>query len=267
MAESPLRAQLRAIAAGEQSMPVTSARRQHFVPAFSLAQFAQPVGSRIGWLSQLDVKSGAPGRTRPEDAAFGRDLYTYEDAQGELSRSVEAFFSIVERHAAPALERLRTEPAALTPHDRETIAVFLALQESRTPDGLIRTEQMRQAVFELKASMDLTSAESFRKAFASEYVDGLSLSEAEDLRLRMQRQLLEGRVHYESPRPGAMTQILNAADELAMQIFGLDWTVLTAEGAEFVTSDRPISMVDSTLEYPWPGNAWNSSPGAITFYP
>lgn len=47
----------------------------------------------------------------------------------------------------------------------------------------------------------------------------------------------------------------------------MDWAVLTAEGAEFITSDRPISMRDTSPEYPWSGNAWKSSPGAISFYP
>jgi hypothetical protein len=268
LTESPLIAQLRQIGSGEQSLPPSFARRHHFVPAFALAQFAQPPGTRDGWLHQLDVRSGRPQRTRPDDAAFVRDLYTYEDRNGELSKSVEAFFSIVESHAAVALDRLRVDPDALSPQDRETIAFFLALQESRTPEGLIRAQQMRQVAFEIKASMDLSNAESFRRAFASEHVNALSLAEAEELRLRLQQQLLDGRVSYEAPRTGAMKQIVSASADLAASIYSLDWTVLVADGdAEFVTSDRPISMVDLTPEYPWSGNAWNSSPGAISFYP
>ncbi len=265
--ESPLRAQLREIAAGRQSLPHSVARRHHFVPAFSLAQFAQPAGSRTGWLSQIDVRTGTPQRTRPQDAAFDRDLYTYEDQQGELSRSVETFFSVVEQHAALSLERLREDPAAISPQDRETISFFLALQESRTPAGLIRIEQMRQVVFEIQASLDLSNASSFRKAFASEVIESLSPSELEEMRLRLRQQLLNGQVRYEAPRAGALKQILNVATEIAMEIYSLDWTVLTATGDEFVTSDRPISMVDTTPEHPWSGNAWKSSPGAISFYP
>ncbi len=251
---------------GEQSLPQSTATRQHYVPAFSLAQFAQPV-SRKGWLQQLDVQSGKPDRTRPEDAAFRPDLYTYEDSQGEMSRSVEAFFSIIEKHAAPALACLRESPADLTPQDRDTIAYFLVLQESRTPAGLTRSERLRQAAMEIQAGMDLASTSRFREAFKSEVVDSLSLEELEEMRGRMQRQLLEGRVGYASPRTGALSQIIKGAGELAKDVYSLDWTVLTAEGAEFITSDRPVSMVDLTPEYPWSGNAWNSSSGAISFYP
>ncbi len=185
----------------------------------------------------------------------------------ELSRSVEAFFSIVEQHAAPALARLREDPDALSPQDRETIAFFLAFQESRTPAGLIRSERMRQAVFEIQASMDLSSPNSFRRAFKSDATQSMSPEELEAMRERMQKQLLEGRVGYESPRTGALSQILKAANDIASEVYSLDWTVLTADGGEFITSDRPISMVDPTPEHPWTGNAWRSSGNAISFYP
>jgi hypothetical protein len=258
---------LQALAKGDATLPHTSARRHHFVPAFALAQFARPAGSRTGWLFQLDTGSGTPQRTRPQDAAFVKDLHTYEDRKGDLSHSVEAFFSLIETRAAPALAQLRDDAAALSPDDRETIAFFLALQESRTPGGLIRSERSRQAWFELKASMDLSTTKAFRRAFASDYVDALATAEAEEMRGRMQDQLLEGRVVYETPRAGALAHVLSVAAEIAAEIYDLDWTVLTAEGAEFVTSDRPISMRDTSPEYPWSGNAWRSSPLAINFYP
>ncbi|HEX4669851.1 MAG TPA: DUF4238 domain-containing protein [Solirubrobacterales bacterium] len=255
------------IAAGKAQLPPSSARRHHFVPAFALARFAQPPGSRKGWMHQLDVRSGAPKRTRPDDVAFVKDLYTYEDHQGELSRTVESFFSIVEKHAAPALDNLCEDPGSISPQNRLTIAFFLAFQESRTPEGLIRTERMRQAAFELKASMGLSSLEAFRKEFDCDVTQSMSLDELEDMRKRMQNQLLEGRVGYESPRTGALAQIMKVATEIAGEIFSLDWIVLTAEGAEFVTSDRPISMVDHAPQHPWSGNGWKSSAEAISFYP
>ena len=258
---------MRAIAEGKEPLPPSSARRHHFVPAFALAQFAEPQGSRKGWMYQLDVESGAPQRTRPDDAAFVKDLYTYENRQGELSRTVESFFAIVEKHAAPALDCLRHDPVSLSLQDRFTIAFFLAFQESRTPTGLIRTEHMRQAAFELKASMSLSNREAFRKKFDSDLTRSMSLEELEATRRRMQKQLLEGRVRYESPRSGALTQIMNLATEIADEIFSLKWIVLTAQGADFVTSDRPISMVDHAPKHPWSGNAWKSSHDAISFYP
>lgn len=259
--------ELHLIAKGEKTLPPSCAQRHHFVSAFALARFATPVGSRKGWMFQLDVRSGTPKRTRPEDAAFVKDLYTYKDDQGELSRTVESFFSIVEKHAAPPLDRLRSDPSSISPEDRFTIAFFLAFQESRTPAGLIRSERMRRATFELKASMDLSSLEAFREAFKCDLTESMSLDELESMRKRMQKQLLDGEVGFESPRTGALVQILEGATEIAELIYSLDWIVLTAEEAEFITSDRPISMVDHAPPHPWSGNAWSSSADALSFYP
>jgi hypothetical protein len=89
--------------------------------------------------------------------------------------------------------------------------------------------------------------------------------EPEEIRLRMQRQLREGRVGYEAPRTGALSQIIEGAHDIARDVYSLDWTVLTATDDEFVTSDRPVSMVDRTPKFPWSGNAWMSSDGATSF--
>ena len=265
--ESAFRREMRSIMNGDQPFPRSSARRHHFVPAFSLAQFADPRGSRKGWIFQLDVRSGKPQRTRPDDTAYAKDLYAYEDDDGEVSLRVEAFFSLVEKHAAPALARLREAPEELTPQDRETIAYFLVLQESRTPTGLLRNERLRQATLEIQAGIDLSSLSGFREAFKSDIVDSLSLDEAEAMRRRMQQQLFEGQIGYEAPTTGALAQIVGGANDVAKEVYSLDWVVLTATDEEFITSDRPISMIDHTPRHPWSGNAWKSSPGAINFYP
>jgi len=79
--ETDLSFELREIAEGTRPFPETTARRHHFVPAFSLACFAEPTGERKGRLFQLDVASGKPQRTSPDDAAFEIDLYTYGPAR------------------------------------------------------------------------------------------------------------------------------------------------------------------------------------------
>lgn len=163
-ADDGFRAETRAIEQGSQQLPPSAARRHHFVPAFALAQFARPE-TRKGWLRQLNLESDRVVRTRPEDVAFGKDLYAYEDRHGAISNTVEAFFSIVEKHAAPALDRLRTDPAQLTPEQREVIAYFLVFQQSRTPGGLARVERVRQITMELQAGVGLSTPHAFKARF------------------------------------------------------------------------------------------------------
>jgi hypothetical protein len=207
--EGPLRAEMRAILEGAKAFPESFARRHHFVPSFVLAQFAQPA-SRKGFLYQLDVRSGRPQRTRPHDAAFGVDLYAYENREGTLSNRIEAFFAIVEKHAAKAFVHLRADPARLTPGEREAIAYFLVLQESRTPAGLARRERLQQVAMEIQAGADLASPGGFHQMYEGAAGSTKSIHELEELRRRMQDQLLGGQVGLAEPKPAASARSFKA---------------------------------------------------------
>ena len=264
--ETDLNCQLREIAEGTRACPETTARRHHFVPAFSLARFAEPAGERKGRLFQLDVASGKPQRTSPDDAAFEIDLYTYGFGEERVNR-MEAFLSIVEIHSARALARLRDDPAGLTPQDRATISYFLVLQESRTPAGLARSQRLQRASMEMINAVDLATAAGFRAEYQRRIGDDKTDDEIEAVRLTMKAQLEEGRVDYQHPKGMSIKLILGGAHEIAELVYGLDWVLLQAEDAEFVTSDRPISMADPSPRHSWTGNGWISSPNAINFYP
>jgi hypothetical protein len=107
----PLARELREISEGTREIPTTPARRHHYVAAFALAQFAQPRGDRKGFMAQLDVKTGTPGKTKPNDACFKRDLYAQEVDEGR-NTTLEALLSIIERHSASALTRFVANPRA-----------------------------------------------------------------------------------------------------------------------------------------------------------
>jgi hypothetical protein len=264
--ESDLQFELRGIAEGRSAFPETKARKHHFVPAFALAQFATPAEHRKGKLFQLEVNTGRPQRTTPNDAAFEIELYTYGDDSGRVNH-MEAFLSIVEKHAARALRTLREHPGDLSPEDRQTIAYFLALQESRTPAGLARGVRLQQATVELLFGTELATPDGFRSLYRERIGDGKRKDEIEQLRLRMQSQLEGGQIAYEEPRAMVFKLMLGTLHDIAQVVYGLDWTVVEATEADFVASDRPVAMVDPTPEHPWSGNAWKSSPNAITFYP
>jgi hypothetical protein len=261
-----MRFELRSIVEGTRALPATTARRHHFVPAFALAQFGDPPGHRKAQLFQLDVQTSQTQRTSPDDAAFERELYTYGPAEERVNK-MESFLSIVEKHAARALATLRENPERLTPQDRETIAYFLAFQEGRTPTGIARREQMQQASMELQFGVELATPEGFRKLHRERVGGDATPDEIEAQRLRMQAQLEGGKVTHEEPRGMAIKLMLETVHDVAQTVYQLDWIVLEATGAEFVTSDRAIGMDDPTLEFPWCGHAWASSPNAVTFHP
>jgi uncharacterized protein DUF4238 len=107
--EGPLVRELREIGEGSRDFPVSTARRHHYVPAFVLAKFATPRGDRRAFMAQLDTRTGRPGKTTPHDSCFEKDLYAQRTDEGR-DNTLESFFSIVERHSAPALARLTANP-------------------------------------------------------------------------------------------------------------------------------------------------------------
>jgi hypothetical protein len=263
--EGPLAAELRQI--GERgAFPESRARRHHFVPAFLLARWADPVGQRKGRLHQLDVSTGRPQRTSPDSACFKRDFYA-QGVDGERNNVLESFFAVVEGHAAPALARLVGDPISCSPEDRQTLSFFLALQGSRTPPGMTQAFKNAQLFKLLELNLELNQPDRFAERYR-ERIDADADAETIEARRRtMLQQLAAGHVSLADPTAAAANLLINSIIPTAEIVSELRWTMLISEDAEFVTSDRALAMADATPETPWAGHAWNSSPTAQTTVP
>lgn len=262
----PLNNDLRAIAEGEASLPTTSARRHHFVPAFHLARFAEPAGDRKARLYQLDTRTGTPQRTNPDSACFVRDLYARDGDEGR-DNTIEALMSIFERHAAPAMTRLVKDPLALDADDREALCWHFAFQYLRTPVALSQIEGLSQVLLEATLAVKFSDPVGFRNVYREALGDEASDEEIERTRISIMRHLQDGAVSHSKPRLEALRVMLDCAGAVAEIVNEMQWQVLEAADAEFVISDRAIAMQDHALKYPWQGHAWRSSPHAQTIIP
>jgi Protein of unknown function (DUF4238) len=263
--EGPLARELREISEGERDFPATTARRHHFVPAFSLANFAEP-RTRKGFLFQLETATGKPQKTTPNSTAFERDLYTSETKEGR-ELVVEAFLSVVEKHAAPALRRLIERPLEGSAEDRQTISYFLAFQYNRTPVALEHSMATSRAMMEMFFGVKVSDPEGFRETYRAAIEAPATDEEIERFRKRMIEQLESGAINFDNPKAQAFQMMLGTADDVARSIFGMEWLLLKAADGEFVSADRPLAMHDPTPKFPWSGHAWLSSPNAETSYP
>jgi hypothetical protein len=263
--EGPLAAELRRI--GERGeFPVSHARRHHFVPAFLLAQWADPCGQRNGRLHQLDISTGRPQRPSPASACFKRDFYA-QGVDGQRNNALESFFAVVERHAAPALARLVGDPISCSPEDRQTLSFFLALQASRTPPGMTQAFKNAQLFTLLELNLEFHQPGRFAERYRERIDDQADNETIEARRRTMLQQLAAGHVSLADPTAAAAKLLINSIIPTAELVWELRWTMLISEEAQFVTSDRALAMADATPETPWAGNAWNSSPTAQTTVP
>jgi hypothetical protein len=260
---------LRAIEQGEKELPKSDAKRQHFVAQFHLGEFTDPL--RDDWVRvvQLDIKTGRPDRVRPDSAASRRRFYTVVDEDGEKNDWIESFLALVETYAAPALRRLEKDPLNLGAGDRQTIAIFLALQGSRTPIGLEKLEAGVQTMSDVMLETMTEDPEAYRATFRHAIEDEADFTDGaiEEHRKWMIEAYREGRITMTNKREQALELMLSTADDIASQVYAMTWVVVYADEGEFITSDHPLSMFDPTPRFPWSGTAWASSPNSETVFP
>lgn len=267
--EGPIGQELIQLELGLKPWPSENAKRHHFVSRFLLGRFA-PESER---LFQLDLRTGKPlGGVPTDKAASRRRFYEFEDEEGEKSSVIEGLFAIVENPAAAALKRLE-EKGDVDEVDRATISMFLAFLWARTPAARERAEKIARDF----AAGQMASKYADRNAFLDmlhqqEAVDEsirLTEEEAERLRQDTLRMLGDGTLFLADPDGGATTGLLlSIATDVALIMFGgMEWTLMQANGREFVTSDRGAACFDPTPKHPWLSHTIHSSPNAETFFP
>jgi uncharacterized protein DUF4238 len=256
---SPLMRELAAIAEGDKSLPDSEAKRHHLVPAFLLRRFSVEKKGRER-LCQLEIRSGKPIWVDPGKAASRRRFYSLPEEEGGTHNLMEGYLSIVERHAAPAIERLCSRGTLDLP-DRSTIAFFVAFLEGRTLGGLERLERLgdetAKSFFASYASDPGEFARTYREA-----VGDADAATIEEHRQWLIEALKDGRVKISDPKAFALDMLQQAVANTFQIVFQLHWTLLEAEDASFVTSDRGMALHDPTPRYPWSGQAWLSSPNS-----
>jgi len=266
--EGPIGQELIQMELGLKPWPSKDAKRHHFVSRFLLDRFANDER-----LVQLDLRSGKPqGGIRVDKAASRHRFYEFEDEEGNKSSMLEGLFAVIETHAAPALTRLE-EDGEIDEIDRATIAMLLAFQWGRTPAARERAEKFGEEVATGQMASQYADRRAYRERVSNLEAEDESVrmtdDEAEEFRQRTLRKLRDGSLIMADPNGGAtMSLLIQTANDIAQIMFvGMEWTLMRANGAEFVTSDGGAASFDPTPKHPWSGHTIYSSPNAETYFP
>lgn len=233
------------------------AKRHHAVPRFYLKRFAAEDG--LVWLHDLQTRSAA--RVSPTDAIVEKYLYAPEVGENPKDDAFEQFLAQnVDAPAAPAIARL-SEGQAISPEDRERIAIFLAFQEFRVPrmrDTITKfVGEIGQRVLDLSVNHPEVMQRHFREM-------GQPISD-DDLG-KLIRSVKTGRIKVEGTK-AAWLGVADSASEIAAILTGMPWTVLEApKGVEFLTSDSPVVKVLTDRTVPrFLAGGWLSPSAESTF--
>jgi hypothetical protein len=242
---------LMAIAMGDVPLPVTSASRHHFVPRFLLKNFTTPAAAGEPKLQLLDKTTGIITPVTTRGTAWERNLYAFEEDDGQRNNDVEAFLSVIESYAAEAVTRFLANPLELTLEDREVISIYLVLQEARTPASLAEKRELLRQMGTIWSAVELGKAKGKHRA---------QLLEA-------QKALMDGSILLEPSDGMTVTMMFSALAEVAEVVAGLPWLLQVAADGEFVLSDRPLTRHEPTPRHRFSAGAWASSPFVFTTLP
>ena len=243
----PLAQAMHDIGAGLRKWPSDPAKkRHHFVPRFILGNFIVGDGPSAQ-LYQLDKRTGRPLKVRPDEAASRRRFYAIESDLSPRDNRIEDLLGLVEAYAAPAVRTLLEHPRKLTSADRTTIALFLALQERRTPYGIAEAG----AAVERFGRDGMAALARDRAAFAaawSRFAGGADNDEElEDARTEVLAIATDGRLHLGNQREQGLRLMIDGWLALAERIDHMSWHLLEATGgAEFVQNDQGVARLDSS---------------------
>lgn len=269
MEASPLVAALREMGrSGDfSSLERNAAKRQHFLPQLLLRNFAHSHRGR-DYLFQVETgRSRAPRRMDIRDAASRHRLYTAVDEEGRISNRNEGYLALVETHAGPALQHLIDDPLSLSPGERATVAMFVALQAMRTPASLEQVTTVANAALKMAVGEVCSDRQAFAARYREEHGDGKTAEEIEAFRQEMLERVRSGDVRLNGDRGAAVAAALQHAIENVPKLFQFDWKLLQAPSGGIITSDRGYAIYDPTPPFPWVAQGILSSASSETTMP
>lgn len=238
---------------------MSGAKLHHFVPRFLLARFSSRPDTDNPPLAKLDVhdQPGRCSRTSVRNEAAVTHYNRLGDIDSVPSGLAEDTLSRIDSEATPVLARL-VDGHKLDPAARFAMAVFLFLQDRRTPRG------RHWMTFALEQHKRLESINRLNDpAVANElHASGeRSLKEARQGARDLARQIWDREVELKATHDHAVAGMFAGVEDVPLIIAGqMTWHVLHAPGdTEFVICDHPIAKHDPGTPRAL-GVGWGSSP-------
>jgi uncharacterized protein DUF4238 len=207
-------------------------KRHHFVPRAYLARFA--FGDSV-LVRQRDSKIF---RANPVNVAVECGFYDLADGSGKRSSRIEEVLAGVDGTAIAAMRSIdRTdEPPSAGTDERLALAVFLALQNTRTP------EQRERILFPERVA-DYARDRELTKELMAEFLEHVHLG------FRPSANETSAAFDYVSVALGepraqtsgfAIEMMLRSVDQVAPVLATMNWTLEFDRKEQLITSDLPI---------------------------
>lgn len=220
------------------TVPKKPSRRHHYISQFYLKGFASdPVRPRLFAVDLIERRNFQPNTT---GIALEVDFHTTE-ADGQPPDIVETALSKFEGDVAPALARTVASASFVSDDDKGLLVFFATLLLVKHP--LMRTtwDDVLNKIMQYTSKAQAANPEAWTKNLQQMIVDGDMPPDTDIERLR---QSILSDEHDISLSTGAHLETeFNLAKELFPLVAQRKWNVYKATIGEFVTCDRPVSLI------------------------
>jgi hypothetical protein len=218
---------------------VSKPRAHHYLPVFYLRGFTSETPKDKGFVWVYE-KAKTPRRSKPENEAHERDLYAFEDEEGERHDHLEQLLSDIESAVAPLFRAIEDGYHEFHPVDWEGLTYFMALMWLRGPTGRDFVNGLYEDSTEFALKKQAENAEEFAK-FYQRFLESSGTKTkvtAEELR----DFILGGKGTIEQKNYGFTLKLMfDGVPRISSILKKKRWTVLISKDDQFFcTSDHPL---------------------------
>jgi hypothetical protein len=242
------------------------ARRHHIVSQCYLKGFTRE-GRKTSTLYVIGIQTGRKFPTVPAKVGLWRD---FNRVDTEPSVDVEQWLSRIESDVASALRRIESAQSLSDSRDWQSVLRLAALFLVRTPDNREMIRKASERLFELLADVLLSSESQYERDLDIARRDGF-ISAAPTLGyLRMREYVARGRYRINVSTARHIAIEFSAWPKAHEALLRRSWMLCLAPtaGGDFVTSDRPLTLVDGNQNPSTPRRPLGLlTSGSLVFFP
>ena len=219
------------------------AKRQHYVPRFYLAYFADAEG--MVWTydtERNEVRAGTPQNTAVET-----NFYSVRDEADEYVDALEEWLSGVEDKAAPLYPKV-LKGEMLDGREKADFSVFLSSLYTRSPAMIRAMAEIMGTITQQMTDMALGDRKNFER-----YMNEVDAKEGKTTTLEEREAIFEfakDKTKYvlEVDRKAGLRG-MGATDRLTEIFFRMNWIVVQCPRQHLITSDNPVARLTPREDY------------------
>lgn len=220
---------------------MSNPKRHHYLPQFYLEGFCNDEGGL--WV--YNDKDNSIKNLTPINTALITNYYTLEDEDGNKIYELEKMLAEIEGATHPVINKLSNKEQ-INQEEKEVLALFIALLQSRTPGSIEKLRAMTEPLMEWMVKR-YTENEAFLEHIISQAEEGKG--EKCPCKKELKEELSKNPPKIVLTKQAEWSTLFNSAQAIMQIYLKMNWTFLyITEKSSIITSDNPLLMYEPDID-------------------